>query len=103
MSAPHYYGRMGDALLYRMGECSILLGGPVERGDIGWHFSIAHPTRHPTWEEQKLARYALVPDYVTMISIMPPKSEYVNLHEHCFHWHEAGPKFLDPQTGLPRK
>lgn len=83
-----------DGGVYRMGECSIILSGPIERRDIGWHFSIAHPSRHPTWEEQKAARYALVPDNIHMVSIMPPRSEFVNQHEHCFHWWEANAKFF---------
>ena len=93
---------MGDMLIYRMGECGILLGGPQEREAIGWHFSISHPSRNPTWEEQRDARYALVPDEVTMVSVLPPKSQYVNVHPFCFHWHEAGPKFFNPITGQPR-
>lgn len=99
---PIYFGRQGDALVYMLGECSVLLSGPSERSQIGWHFSIAHPSRYPTWDEQKLTRYLLVPDDVTMVQVMPPRAEYVNAHPNCFHWHEAGPKFFDPQTGKPR-
>src|SRR5207245_2357432 len=96
-----YLGRHGDGLLYRMGECRVILSGPLERSYIGWHFSISCELRHPSWEEQKQARYVLVPDDVYMVQIMPPKSEYVAVYEHCFHWHEAGPKFFDTKTGRP--
>lgn len=99
--SPKYQGRMGDSLVYTMGECQVILSGPYERSQIGWHFSISHPGRHPTWEEQRDCRYALIPDDVYMVSILPPKSQYVNRHEHCFHWHEAGPKFFDIETGRP--
>jgi hypothetical protein len=58
------------------------LSGPVERGDIGWHFYRPSSTQS-NLEEQKLARYQLV-HYVTMVSIMPPKEQYVNLHEFVF-------------------
>lgn len=100
----HYCGRNpldGDGLLYTIGECKAILSGPIEREQIGWHFSISHPSRNPTWEEQRDLRYALIPDDVYMVSIMPPKSEYVNVHKFCFHWHEAGPKFFDVKTGKP--
>lgn len=93
---------MGDSLVYRMGECGILLSGPQERSEIGWHFSISHQSRNPTWEEQRDARYALVPEEITMVSVLPPKDQYVNLHPFCFHWHESGPKFFDPATGRPK-
>lgn len=98
---PKYIGRQGDGRLYLMGECRVILSGTLERNQIGWHFSISCETRDPTWEEQRDFRYAEVPDDVYMVMIMPPKREYVNVHEHCFHWHEAGPKFFDVKTGRP--
>ena len=97
-----YCQRIGDALAYRMGECSIILSGPLEREQVGWHFSISCTDRNPTWEEQRDARYQLVPDDVTMVSVLPSKAEYVNIHPFCFHWYEAGPKFFDLKTGKPR-
>ena len=36
----------------------------------------------------KTARYDLVPDSVTMAMLLPPRSEYVNIHNNCFHLHE---------------
>jgi hypothetical protein len=36
-----------------------------------------------------------------MVSILPPKSEYVNVNPFTFHWYEAGPKYFDPVTGKP--
>jgi len=96
-----YKGRLGDGLIYRMGQCLVILSGPKEREQIGWHFSISCADRNPTWEEQKAVRYALVPDDIYMVSIMPPKREYVAVHEFCFHWYESGPKFFDVKTGRP--
>ena len=49
------------------------------------HLSISHPRRHPFWDEILDARYAFFDDDETVIQIMPPKSEYVNLHPNCFH------------------
>ena len=97
-----YQGRFGDSLAYQFGPCRILLSGPREREQIGWHFSISCADRNPTWEEQKTVRYALVPDDVYMVSVMPPKADYVNVHHYCFHWSEAGPKFFDMVTGKPK-
>lgn len=99
---PKYTGRMGDMLMYDAGPCRILLSGPQERGRIGWHFSISCLNRNPTWEEQRDARYSLIPDDIYMVSVLPPKSEYVNVHPFCFHWHEAGPKFFDNCTTLTK-
>jgi hypothetical protein len=54
-----------------------------------WHLSISCDERDPTWEEIRDARYALLPDKSTMALFLPPKSEYVNLHEHCYHMWEV--------------
>ena len=43
---PKYQGRFGDSLMFSMGECKILVSGPQEREQIGWHFSISHTTRN---------------------------------------------------------
>ena len=79
-----------------------MLSGPLEREKQGWHFSISHPTRYPTWEEMRNVRYELIPDDLYMVMILPPKREYVNLHPNCFHWYEAGPKFFDQISGRPK-
>lgn len=60
----------------------------------GWHMSISHkfgdrPGRYPTWDEIKDARYRFCPADVTMAQLLPPMSEYVNLHETTFHLWEV--------------
>lgn len=56
---------------------------------LRWHISIAHKERYPTWDEIAEARYLLAPDEITMVMLLPPKGEYVNKHNHCFHLHEV--------------
>lgn len=71
---------------YRTGSgCTVL----VAREPQGWHLSIAHEHRYPTWDEIADVRYKLLPDEVYMAIILPPKAEYVNLHDNCFHLHEV--------------
>lgn len=53
-----------------------------------WHLSISHPKRHPTWDEISEARYSLLPNNITVALLLPPRREYVNVHEHCFHLYE---------------
>jgi hypothetical protein len=63
------------------------------------HMSISRTDRYPTWDEIKEARYDLIKDDCYMVMVLPPKSQYVNLHNNCFHLHElssAGAKqFLE--------
>lgn len=61
-----------------------------------WHLSISHrtntepprPGRYPDWDEIKDARYRFIPDEVTVAMLLPPRDEYVNVHDTCFHLHE---------------
>lgn len=65
---------------YRLGECSVI----VTREFGKWHISIAHPDRYPTWDEVAQARYKALPADLWMAMILPPPSEYVNVHRYCF-------------------
>lgn len=52
-----------------------------------WHLSISgdSPIRY---SQLKWARYNFIPDNVYMAQIFPPKKEFVNLHQNCFHLYE---------------
>lgn len=69
---------------WQLGQCTVFAG--VELGM--WHLSISHPTRYPSWDEIKEARYRFVPNEVTMAMLLPPREEYINIHSNCFHLHE---------------
>ena len=74
---------------YRKGDLSIWVSREVHNGcQLRWHMSISAPDRNPLWEEIRDARYDLLPDDCIMGQLLPPKREYVNVHEHCFHLHE---------------
>lgn len=68
-----------------LGECAIIYAKEADR----WHLSISHPTRLPTYDEVKQARYDFLPDDVYMAMIFPPKSEFVNVHPFCLHLWEV--------------
>ena len=76
------------------GHLTVMVG--IEDGE--WHMSISHridtrqgpkPGRNPTWEEIRDARYRFVPDEVTMAMFLPPRAEYVNIHDTTFHLWQA--------------
>jgi hypothetical protein len=64
--------------------------------EAGWHLSISFKEgeggtkRYPTWDEITAARYEFLPDNLNMVMHLPPKEEYVNLHETTFHLWEDG-------------
>ena len=65
-------------------SCKIVCG----KEKIGWHLSISHPTRYPSWDEIKQARYELIPNNVMVAMLFPPKEQFVNIHNNCFHLFE---------------
>ena len=76
---------------FTSGGCQII----ISQQRAGWHLSISHPRRLPTWEEVRDARYALVPDEATMALLLPPSSEYVNVHEFCLQMYEIPGEYID--------
>lgn len=62
---------------------------PIKQdGSMGYHLSISHANRLPTYEELKEARYKFLPDDLYMAQIFPPKKDFVNLHQFCLHLYE---------------
>lgn len=76
--------------MFRMGKCKIFLSPPA--GRTGWHMSISRDDHYPSWDEVAHAWYALVPeaDRRTGAMILPPKADYINIHNFCFQVHELG-------------
>lgn len=75
--------------VYTKGDLLIMISNPHH--NVGWHMSISLPFRNPTWEEIRDAWYDLVPGATKMNAAMflPPKDEYVNVYEYCFHVHQV--------------
>jgi hypothetical protein len=69
--------------LYTMGVCSIFVGHEPAgaKRELLWHLTISSPSRHPTWDEIKTARYRLLPHYLTFAMLLPPPHLYVNVPE----------------------
>jgi hypothetical protein len=76
---------------YRMGRCGII----ASQQRAGWHLSISRPDKLPTWEEVRDARYAIVPDEATMAMLLPPQSEYVNVHSYCLQLYEIPGEYIE--------
>jgi hypothetical protein len=79
---------------YVMGECSVIVARePDTDGYYRWHLSVAHPSRYPSWDEIKTARYSLselkdVPVMAQLLPLLASDDEWVNAHDNCFHLHE---------------
>lgn len=65
---------------------------------MGWeHVSVSLPNRNPNWDEMCFIKDLFWDDTDTVIQYHPPKSEYVNNHEHCLHlWKPIGKQIETP-------
>lgn len=73
---------------YRMGDCNILVGLEPQgiNGELLFHLTISSPHRHPSWDEIKYARYALLRHDLCFAMFLPPPEMYVNVdaQDHVF-------------------
>lgn len=78
------------SLMFKMGRVSIIVSPPVIEKGMGWHISISHPDRYPTWDEVAAAWYQLVPDADNRVGamILPKREDYISVHNYCFQVHE---------------
>ena len=67
------------------GTLTVMAGTEPE----GFHLSISHPRRYPSWEEICEARDAFTPADKTFVQLLPPREAWVNVHENCFHLWES--------------
>ena len=79
---------MASEGIYRFGDCMVIVG--IDAGS--WHLSISCKDRYPTFDEIRDARYKFLPENITVAMLYPPKSEYINIHENCFHLWEMKDK-----------
>jgi hypothetical protein len=69
--------------------------------DWRWHISVRYGDpgingRVPTWEEMVSAAHELRPGVVFVIGV-PPRSWWMNVHEHVLHLHETSDEALIAQ------
>jgi len=59
----------------------------INKEDGLWHLSVV--TKHPIgYYELKDVRYKFMPNNMHVAQIFPPRKEFVNIHENCYHLYE---------------
>lgn len=54
---------------------------------LGWdHVSVSTARRCPTWDEMALVARAFFEPGDTLMQLMVPESDHVNIHPFCLHW-----------------
>ena len=79
------YGYYATGLFHYQGK-NILI--TIDEGM--WHVSI-NSNHLLSYYELKELRYLFIADHRHMAHIFPPRSEFINLSENCFHLYELNP------------
>lgn len=89
-------------VVYTKGSLEALMGrepiGPDQANleDLRWHISVRGPKRVPTWQELVRAAHELRPGVVFCVP-MPPRTWWLNVHEHVLHLWEIRDPNLENQ------
>lgn len=75
---------------YDIGPCHIIYTEePFVDGDYARHMSVSCEGRHPTWEEQRDAVWAVMGENDHFVQVVPPRKSFGTLDgSHVFHWFE---------------
>lgn len=86
------------AFLHKSKYLKVMVGYEDYPDGKRWlHFSMSSKGRCPTWEELVEAKEAFLGTETKAIQVIPPRSEYVNIHPHVLHlWVE-----VNGRDGLP--
>ena len=67
-----------------VGKCKVATVLASDGG--GWeHVSVSFTNRTPTWSEMNKIKSIFWDDDDCVMQLHPPKSNYVNVHQHCLH------------------
>lgn len=74
----------------------------VASDGMGWeHVSVSFPGRTPTWEQMCEIKDLFWDEDDCVVQYHPPKTDYVNNHEHCLHlWRPIGLQLPIPKSLL---
>ena len=66
--------------------------GAIDEGAQAWeHVSVSLPDRTPTWAEMCAIKSMFWDEEDVVVQLHPPRSEWVNNHQHCLHmWRPVG-------------
>lgn len=67
----------------------------------GWeHVSVSLPTRDPSWKQMCFIKDLFWDEDECVVQYHPPRSEYVNEHDHCLHLWKPQNEVLPVPTSI---
>lgn len=82
-------GITGLACYAKLGGLAVILTAMVEKDGKRWlHLSVSARERIPNWKELKEVKELFIGKEKLAIQVLPPDSEFVNIHPNVLHlWH----------------
>lgn len=83
----HQVDSVEDGVKYRTDQgLSIIVSGQREQDGRRWlHVSLARPNQLPIWQEVTHVKDVVIGRQKHAIQVLPPESQYVNIHPYCLH------------------
>lgn len=77
---------------YRKNGVNLRIIASSGNDEIPWeHVSVSTEVRCPTWDEMDAVKRLFWDDEQAVMQLHPPRSQWVNNHEHCLHlWRPTG-------------
>lgn len=72
-----------------VGLLCVIAGVERHRDKKHWlHVSLSYQNSLPSWDTVKLVKDTFIGPKKTALQVLPPDSDYVNIHPYCLHlWH----------------
>lgn len=79
----------------------VILSTDSIRGHRWLHASLSRRNRTPSYDDVHLVKRIFIGDLLSAYQVFPPRTEHVNIHEHCLHlWAPLdGDPFPEELTG----
>lgn len=83
-------GDVGVWVTRRKGDLLVIVSmDNTQRWGELLHVSVSRPKQNPSWSEIVMIKQAFYGPDRDVMMVLPRNADWVNLHEHCFHMHEA--------------
>jgi len=80
----------GATYVSALGTMRVVISADTELDGRRWrHFSISKPHSMPKWDELVAAKEAFLGKESKAVQVIPPRSQYVNIHPYCLHLFEC--------------
>lgn len=75
----------GSKYLNARSRMAVIASVEEHDGQRWLHVSCSFPDRLPSWDDLKMVKETFIGREALALQVLPPETEYVNLHPYCLH------------------